>query len=207
MDHTEHHRSGAFWYCKKYKLFPGEKQLRYDENGNVLNEVVWVDPNIKINDNYNVVTTNGRKLMDYNLLGLSGSAVALWMAMGSGTTGPSVTQDRLVYELIGDTNRPTVTLSNGSPLDATAVTANTYTDTNYTPNYSYYAQFTVLGEMNGATSANVGAPIQEIGLMTARACPGTPTGLSGVMWNRYVFASPTTLDSETVFQALLVYHN
>jgi hypothetical protein len=203
----EHHRSSAKWYCRKYKLFPGEKTLRKDASGKILNECVWEDPKIKTGDNYNIVTTAGRMLSDYTLLALSGSGHPLWMAMGSGTTSPSVTQDRLVYELIGDVTRPAVTLSNGSPLDATAVSATPYSDTNYTPSYEYYAQFTVLGEMNGATSANVGAPIQEVGLVTNRNCPGTPTGISGVLWNRYLFAEATTLDSETIFQAVVVYHS
>lgn len=203
----EHTKSSAYWFCRKYKLFPGEKQLRYTKNGQILNECVWEDPNIKTGNNHNVVTTGGRTLSDYTLLALPGSGHPLWMAMGSGTTAPNVTQDRLIYELILDGTRPAVTLSNGSPLDATAVSATPYTDTNYTPSYEYYAQFTVLGEMNGATSNNVGAPIQEIGLVTNPTCPGTPTGISGILWNRYLFAEATTLDSETVFQGLVVYHN
>ncbi len=204
---SEHHKSNARWFCRKYKLFPGEKTLRKDEKGAILNPVTWEDPKIKEGTNYNVVTTTGRTLIDYTLLGLAGSGHTLWMAMGSGTTGPSVSQDRLVYELILDTNRPAVTLSNGDPLDTSAVSATPYTDAGYTPNYEYYAQFTVLGEMNGATSANVGAPIQEIGLVTNPACPGTPTGISGVLFNRYLFAEATVLDDESIFQALLIYHN
>lgn len=208
MSHKSFGGVAARWFCRKYKLFPGETELKRDAAGNVLNEVVWEDEAIAAGDNHNVVTTVGRQLADYNLLSLAGSGFPLFMAMGSGNTPAAAVGDtRLIYELIGDANRPYITLSTGAPLDSTAVAATPYTDTNYTPNYEYQVQFTVMGEMNGATSANVGAPIQEIGLVTAVACPASPTGTSGVLYNHYIFSSPTTLDLETVFQAILVVHN
>lgn len=197
----------ARWFCRKYKLFPGEKELRKDKSGKVLNPIVWEDENIALNKNYNTVTTVGRQLADYTLFALAGSAFPLFMAMGTGAVAPTVGDTRLEYELIGDTNRVQITLTSGNPLSASAVTATPYSDSNYTPAYEYQVQFACMGSMNGATSANVDKPIQEIGLVTVLACPGSPTGTSGVLYNHYVFASPVTLDSETVFQAVLIIHN
>ena len=199
------------WICRKYKKFPGVNPIRYKEGqeGNPLaitNEVLWEDPNIQTGDNFNVVLDGGRALMAYNLLNLPGSGWALYGAMGSGTTAATHTQSRLVYELIADGTRPLIKNQDASPLSTAAVTVTTYQDDDYTPAYEYYVQAIVRFDMDGDTSANVGAPIQEVGLNTVAACPSTPTGTSGVMWNRYVYPSPTTLDPGTLFIALGFLH-
>lgn len=199
------------WISRKYKKLPGANPIRYKEGqeGNPLaitNEVLWEDANIKTGDNWNVVTDGGRALMANNLLHLPGSGFALYGAMGSGSTAATHLQDRLVYELIADGTRPLITNQDASVLSTSAVTVTTYTDNDYDPPYEYYVQAAIRFDMDGDTSANVGAPIQEVGLNTVAACPSTPTGLSGVLWNRYVYPSPTTLDAGTLFIALGFLH-
>lgn len=195
------------WVCRQYKkLSPTDTDVRYGANGEILNELVWEDGKIATGDNWNVVTDTGRQLLAYNLLNLPGSGWALYGAMGSGATAATHTQDRLVYELIGDTTRPLITNQDASPLSTAAVTVTTYNDTSYIPTYSYYVQAIVRFQMDGDTSANVNKPIQEVGLNTVAACPSTPTGLSGVLFNRYVYDTPTTLSAGTIFIAIGYLH-
>ncbi len=203
-----HQSSGGIclWECRTYRVFPGEAELRYDEKGNVLNEIIWEDPKIKEGKNFNVVTDTGRQLMLNTLYALSGSGSISFMAFGASATAPLHTDDRLTHELIADGTRPQLLNSAGTALTSASTTITTYNDTSYSPTYSYYAQTVTLGQINGATSLNVNQPIQEVGQATAAACPGTPTGTSGVIFNHYVFGSPTTLDSSTIFQALTTLH-
>lgn len=205
MGHTS---SGGVvtWECRSYRLFPGETELRYDDDGVILNELVWEDPKIKTKENFNVVTDTGRALMLNTLFALSGSGSVSFMAFGASSTSALHTQDRLVHELIADGTRPRLLNSSGTTLTSASTTITTYNDTSYSPTYSYYAQTVVLGQINGATSLNVNNPIQEVGMNTTAACPSTPTDLSGTMFNRYVFGSPTILDSSTLFQTIVTLH-
>lgn len=203
-----HNSSGGvvIWECRSYRLFPGETELRYNEKGAVLNELVWEDPKIKERSNFNVVTDNGRALMLNTLFALSGSGSISFMAFGASATAANHTDTRLTHELIADGTRPQLVNSSGTALTSASTTITTYNDTTYTPTYSYYAQTVVMGQINGATSLNVNNPIQEVGMNTTLATPATPTGTSGTMFNHYVFGSPTTLDSSTLFQAIVTLH-
>lgn len=194
------------WECRSYRLFPGETELRYDEDGKILNELIWEDPKIAKNEHINVVTDTGRQLMLNTLFALAGSGSISFMAFGASATAASHTDSRLTYELNADATRPRLLNSSGGTLTSASTTITTYNDTTYTPTYSYYAQTVVLGQINGATSANVNHPIQEVGMNTTETTPSTPTGTSGTMFNHYVFGSPTVLDSSTLFQAIVTLH-
>lgn len=203
-----HNSSGGkiYWEARGYKLFPGETELRYDENGNILNEITWEDPKIATGDNYNVVLDDGRAFMLNSLFALAGSGSISFMCFGASSTTAVHTQDRLVHELIADGTRARLLNSAGTTLTNASTTITTYNDTSYTPTYSYYAQTVVLGQINGATSLNVNNPIQEVGMNNVAACPSTPTDISGTMFNRYVFGSPTILDSSTLYQVIVTLH-
>lgn len=203
-----HHSSGGvcIWECRSYKLFPGESDLRYAKDGSIENELVWEDPKIATGENFNIVTDTGRQLMLNSLFALAGSGSISFACFGASSTTAVHTQDSLVHELIADGTRPRLLNSAGGTLTSASTTITTYNDTSYTPTYSYYAQTVVLGQINGATSLNVNQPIQEIGMNTSVTCPATPSGISGVMFNRYVFGSATILDSSTLFQFIATLH-
>lgn len=195
------------WVCRKYaKLSPDDTELTYDAFGNIVNPIVWEDPKIATGENFNVITDGGRTLLAKNLLSLSGSGFPLFFNYGASATAASHLDTRLTHELIADSTRPALTNSDSSALSSASTTTTTYTDTSYTPSYVYYVQTIVKGSVNGGSSLNVNQPIQEVGMNTSAACPGTPTGTSGIQFNHYVFGSATTLDSLTIFSATIYIH-
>jgi hypothetical protein len=207
----KHFSSGVAvsWISRKYKKVNGAIQYQAGHEGDwryITNPMVWEDENIAEGTNWNVVTDGGRQLLAYNLLGVGATGFALYMAMGSGSTPADHLQDRLVYELIADGTRPLVTNENASALSAATVTLTGYTDDDYDPPYPYYVQAIVRADIDGDTTLNVGASVREVGLNTVAACPGTPTGLSGVLWNRYVYPSSTPLDPGTLLIVLGFLH-
>lgn len=197
------------WISRKYQKIDGAIQYEEGHEGDwrfITNPVLWEDENIAKGTNWNTVLDGGRFLLAYNLLGVGATGFPLFMAMGSGSTAADHLQDRLVAELIADGTRPLVTNEDASALSSATVTLTGYTDGDYDPPYPYYVQAIVRADMDGDTSLNVGQSIREVGLNTLAACPGTPTGLSGVMWNRYVYPSSTPLDAGTLFIAIGFLH-
>ena len=142
----------------------------------------------------NVITNGGRSLTLYNLFALAGSSTALYMCAGSGSTAASNTDTHLTAELIAGTNRKLLVNNAGTQLVAGNVTLSTFDDTSVgSPGQFYYVNIQVQATYLGASDANVNQYFQEFGLVTALACPATPTGTSGVLFNHYVAASPIQL--------------
>ncbi len=117
---------------------------------------------------------------------------------GSGSTAAVHTQSQLVYELIGNSayspaGRKTLTNTTPVALTASDVTADTYTDG---LGNVYYFKITVQA-IFPSDDLNNGAPFREYGLFSTVTLPGTPTGTSGTMFNRFVGGSNIDKDSST----------
>lgn len=143
---------------------------------------------------HNIVTDNGRALEINNLFGLGSSGIIVAMAAGASSTAAIHTQSQLVYELIGNASRKTLTNTSAALLTSADIQTISYTDGYGEP---YYRKLTVQSIFNGASDGNVNQPFQEFALATSTTLPATPTSTSGVIYNRYVNASPVILTSTT----------
>lgn len=198
------------WYIRQYErdpFAPPESDgLNYDKDGNVTNKVVWEDPKIRLNENFNVITDTGKQMMWSTIFGLTGSGTFLTMAYGASSASAVHTDTHLTYEHILDGTR--IPLTNQSATQMTqgsVVSLSTFTDSSFSPAISYYTAATVMGTINGATSLNVNQPIQEFGIASNTACPGTPTGTSGTLFNHYILGASTTLTSTTTLQIIVIF--
>lgn len=163
--------------------------LTYDDCGNLLNKEVWHDPRIDEGSNFNVILDVGASSLLNTMFGLAASTVWVAMAAGSGTTAAVHTQTALVSELVSGGTRSILTNTSGTLMTSpSVVSVTTYNDTTYSPTYSYYTQASVMATWNGATDARNGQQFQEFGLASQVACPG------GLLFDRYVFPSPITLN-------------
>lgn len=204
------HGIATQWECRLYKDMKGQpgadaEGFVRDEQGKILNPLVWEDPKISSGKNFNLTTNVGKQLMFNTIFQLAGSAFPVFFAVGASSTAAALTDVTLKYEHILDGTRPRLTNSAGTALTNASVTVSAFSDAGYTPSYNYSVAAVVMGTIPAAT-LNLNQPIQEIGLATLAACPTTPTGTSGILFNHYVFGSPTLMDGSTIFQAVVTFH-
>ena len=146
----------------------------------------------------NIVVDNGRADVLNLLFGLGASAVLIAMGAGACATAAVHTDSRLNYEYTmtantPSTNRYTLTDTNGNLLTSADVVSINQTDG---LGNNYYREIIVQATIP-LGDPNVGQPFQEYGLFTAVACPGTPTGTSGTMFNHLVANSAIIKDNST----------
>jgi len=215
------HLPGTYWFARQYKTdFETLKkdpssgglnyEIRIDEQGNpykfVTNELVWEDPKIAQKDNFNLLTDDGKQLLWNTLFGLAGSGTLDWMAYGASSTAAAHNDSHLAYEHILDGTRIILTNQSGTIMTSgSVVNLSTFVDSTYTPNITYYTSATVMGTITGATTLNINQPVQEFGIASAAACPSSPSGSSGKLFNHYILGAPTTLTNTTTLQILVIF--
>lgn len=159
------------------------KKEAFDQDGNL----------IEVSESTNLFVDTGRVNMIKGCFPFTTSAVTM-VAMSAGASGmaPDYPDDRLKYEFTGNANRYSLTKVGGAalPLADVDITSLQQTINGYLSRKNFQVQATL-----DYTDGNNGQTIQEYGLHSTTTLPGTPTGLSGVMANRWVDPSPTTKTS------------
>ena len=155
----------------------------------------------------NVITAFGRQLVALNLFGLAGSGTCLFLAAGSGNTAAAYTDTRLQAELIANGTRKGLLNGSGGTLTAANVIFSAYTDTTVgSPGQNYFYSVSVQATYNGASDLNVNQSFQEFALASVAACPATPTGTSGGIFNHYVAAAGIPLLSTVTLVVTVTLH-
>lgn len=140
----------------------------------------------------NVVVKTGKADVLQLVFAISGSSAIIALGAGASSTAATVDNTNLVYEHILNASRKVLTNTTDGGLTVSDIQDETITIDSCT----YHKKITVRGKFTGASDGNVGHPFQEYGLFTTLALPSTPTGTSGVMFNRYVATTPITLTSD-----------
>lgn len=180
--------------------------LKHDENGKVLNKLKWEDPKIAEGTNHNALLSTGIQMVFNTIFALAGSGSFLTMAYGASSTAATSAQTRLIYELVADGTRVSLTNQTATQMTSgTVVSANVFVDTTYTPNISYGSQAVVMATINGTTTLNQNQPVNEVGIASATACPANPTATSGVLLDRYVLGSTSTLVPGVTVQIIVTF--
>lgn len=205
--------SGTQWYVRQYHndyemaVPEGGRRddaLVYDKDGNCLNKLVFEDPNIALDRNFNLITTAGKNAMWSTLLALSGSGSFLTLAYGSGSTAADPADTHLTAELILDSTRVPLTNASGTPMTGgSVVSSSNFVDSGFTPNITYTSLAAVMATINGATSANVNKVVRELAIASNINCPGTPVGTSGIIFNHYVLGADISLTNTTTLQIVI----
>lgn len=161
------------------------KRTEYDIDGNITS----------VSEKKNVVTLLGRDELFKLLLGFtdasSGSPIVAMGVGASAVTGdssdPNEVGNNLQYELIGDSTRQPIYNSSAVALS----TADIVSDETTISSVTYYRKVVVQATY-GTSDPNNGNVFKEYGLFTTLVLPGTPTGTSGVMFNRFEDPDPIT---------------
>lgn len=137
----------------------------------------------------NIVTNLGKESLITLLFALSGSSTssAIVCAAGSSSTAASVSDTRLGYEHIANSTRRPLTNTSGAALSPSDIESGSYLISGIT-----YTRRLVCQAVWDSSDLNVGAVFREYALATNINCPGTPTGTSGSIINRYVDAQNIT---------------
>ena len=170
---------------------PISVQYEVTQTDNITGEVIY---SVK---SPNLVVKTGREYVLRNLFDLTGTD---FVAMGAGASSNTATVDdtRLTYELIADTNRKTLTNTNGDPLSSSDIQTGTYTvEISPGVDATFYKLLTVQVIYDGATDPNVDSYFAEYGIFNTDTLPGTPTGTSGIMFNHYTPGSSIQLSAAT----------
>lgn len=132
----------------------------------------------------NLVVDTGRVQVAALLLGMSGAVNFVAHAVGEGTTNPDNADTRLETELIGNATRIALTDSAGSTLDTADIT----NDTSVSP----FRKKVIAQAIYPATDGNDGETFSEHAIASTTTLPGSPTGTSGVIYNRFEPTSALT---------------
>lgn len=142
----------------------------------------------------NAVVNVGREQVVRFLFGFGGASSIVAMGVGASSTynttassGVSVEDTRLTYELIGNPTRKTLTNTNNTSLSISDYSLETTTVSGTT----YYSKIVVQAQY-AAGDGNNGNVFNEYGLFTTDTLPLTPTASSGLMFNRFVDPAPIT---------------
>lgn len=149
---------------------------------------------------HNVVVKTGRAMVLELIAGTPTATSMPHMGIGASSTAATVNDTRLVHELIGNASRKTTTDSSGGSRDASDIQDEQITIDGCT----FYKKLTLQAVYNGATDGNQNQPVREYGLFSTWILPGTPTGTSGTMYNRFVAANTIILDSSTVLTVNMI---
>lgn len=149
----------------------------------------------------NLIVDDGRTNMLSLLFNLTGQAALVSMGVGACSTAASHTDQRLAYEYTHtgntpSTNRYALTNTNSLTISASDIVSDTFVDTSETPNITYYKKLVVQAVIP-STDPNVNQPFREYGLFTNTACPSTPTGTSGLMFNHLIANADIIKDNVT----------
>lgn len=133
----------------------------------------------------NVVVNAGKDSLLRLLFALTGSGTssAICCAAGSSATAAAVTDTQLNYEHIANGTRKTLTNTSGAALSPSDIESGSYLISGIT-----YTRRLVCQAVWDSADLNIGATFREYALATNINCPGTPTGTSGSIFNRYVDA-------------------
>lgn len=161
------------------------KRIEHLEDGTV----------VSVSEKKNVVTLLGRDELFKLLLGFSaeasGSPIVAMGVGASAVTGdssdPNDVGSNLQYELIADSTRQPIYNSSAAALS----TADIVSDETTISSVTYYRKV-VVQSTYGNSDPNNGNVFKEYGLFTTLTLPGTPTGSSGVMFNRFEDPDPIT---------------
>lgn len=152
-----------------------------------------------IHGEHNMVVDTGRINSMKGILPFTTSPVTM-VAIGAGvcSTAEDYAQDRLIYELIGNAARKDLTRTT----DSLAIASNPLTNSDIVSEVVTIGGFTfrkkvVLQAVYDFVDSNNGNTFREYALFSTATLPGTPTGLSGVMYNRIVDPSPIPKDINT----------
>lgn len=147
----------------------------------------------KESDKRNLVTTVGKDDVLALILALDGSGPIIAGAAGACSTAADASDTHLNYEHILNSQRMTLTNTSDLPLSSSDIQSDVVT----IDGCEYTRKIVVRYRYDGSTDANVNQPFQEYALMSSITLPGTPTGVSGTMFNHYVAAAPIVLESTT----------
>ena len=145
---------------------------------------------IDVSESTNLFVDTGRVNMIKGCFPFTTSAVQMVaMSVGASSTAPDYPDDRLKYEFLGQSPRYSLTKVGGAALPFADVDINSVQQavSGYLSRKNLQVQATL-----DYTDGNNGQTIQEYGIHSTMTLPGTPTGLSGLMANRWVDGSPTT---------------
>jgi hypothetical protein len=138
---------------------------------------------------YNKICNNGRDELLKLLFGLSGTDFEAG-GVGDSTTATSETHDRLQNELITGTTRKALTDASGGALGSADIAAGTL---------PYFRELTVMWEYPNGDALD-GETFAEFALFSTNVLPGTPTGTSGIMFNRFLATTPFVKDTNQTVQ-------
>lgn len=152
----------------------------------------------RVQSTANLVTDVGINNALGLVLGASDAVDFPYMAFGNGTSFSVASADlHLQAELIGNTNRFPTTNDLGNPFSV----ADTVADTSVSP----FRRRLNADILIPSGDPNAGATITEAGLVSALACPGSPTTASGVLYNHVKFGSSFVLDGTTDTTLRMLY--
>lgn len=154
------------------------------------------DGTVHESEDNNLVVNSGRDLLLKCLFMLSGSAGVFCAGVGASSTAAVEADTRLAYEHIANGSRKTLLSLGGSSLSTLDIIPDVVTISGVT----YYRKLVCKATWDSG-DLNNGQTFAEYGLFTALACPGTPTGTSGVMFNHYIDASPALKSGANAIEA------
>lgn len=150
--------------------------IERDIDGNIISD----------HESTNLVVNTGREQALRNLFAVGASGPFISIGVGASTDAASESQTHLVHELIdGNPGRKTLFDKNNNTLD----NADIETDVTAISGVTYYRKLVVQGTWDSTDSRN-GNQFAEYGLFTTTTLPGTPSGTSGIMFNRFVDPAP-----------------
>lgn len=151
-------------------------------------DIVKRGPVIYRVQNKNTIVDLARKEMLSDIFGFGTIASFLAGSVGNDGSNPTdATRDRLVFELLGNApNRMGITDTGLNPLDATDIIS----EVSGSNRWKIIAQYVF-----DTTDGNNGQIFAEYGIHSSMSTPGSPTGLSGVMFARFVPTSSFTKTS------------
>lgn len=151
-------------------------------------EVIYTSPIMT-----NLHVDDGRELVLQFLAGMTGTSAGsavVYLMVGASSTAADYTDERLWYEYNNNTNRITATNSSGGSFTSADIEHDPVTISGVTYRKKLRFKFAI-----SATNNLDGLVIQEAGLNTEQATPGSPSTKHGVMLNRLVVSPAETKEA------------
>ena len=160
----------------------------------IIEKCAYTDEVLSDRTIYNLVVLSGQEMICRFLFGFGGASSIVGLGVGASSTyntvassGVSVNDTRLTYELTGNATRKALTNTNNVSLSVADFTQEITTVGSTT----YYSKITVQSQF-AAGDGNNGNTFQEYGLFDTLVLPSSPTASSGTMFNRLVDPAPIT---------------
>lgn len=149
------------------------KVIEKDLDGNIIQE----------SPGHNLITNTGKQMLLTLLFCMNGSGVssAIVACAGACSTVATLADTTLNYELIANGNRIPITNLAGAALSTADIQSGSFVVNTVT-----YTRKVTCQAIWGSSDLNLNQPFREYAIATALACPTTPTGTSGVIFNHYI---------------------